>query len=137
MFPPNAHKQRGGFMEHVVWCKYQNGVDGAIEADPEMLIVNPGDTIQWKNQLSEPYRATKFVPKDPSLFGKETIDIPVDSPSAPQMVVAKPGSGSSFTYKYWLEPVDPAKQSLDPVIVVVSPTNPPQNKVGGTVPKLA
>jgi hypothetical protein len=110
-------------MEHIVSCIE---VNGAIQASPEILRVNPGDTILWKNQLSEAYRATNFSPQDPPLFGEEVIEIPAGLPSAPVLVEASPRVGESFEYHYLLEPVNPATPSVDPVIVVESPANPPQ-----------
>ncbi len=105
-------------MERTVSCSEVNGV---ITASPDPLRVNPGDTIQWKNELSEAYQATDFSPQDPPLFGDPVIEIPAGSPSEPATVAAKPNNGRSFEYHYSLVPVNPGKPTADPVIVVESP----------------
>ncbi|HEV2988825.1 MAG TPA: hypothetical protein VG759_10310 [Candidatus Angelobacter sp.] len=111
-------------MERKVSCIEENGV---IKASPETLLVNPGDTIRWENQLSEAYRATNFSPQDPPLFEEEVIEIPAGLPSVPVLVEASPRVGESVEYHYLLEPVNPEMPSVDPVIVVESPANPPQS----------
>ncbi|HEV3037118.1 MAG TPA: hypothetical protein VHA33_04960 [Candidatus Angelobacter sp.] len=110
-------------MERIVSCIE---VNGEIQASPEILRVNPGDTIRWENQLSEAYRATDFSPQDPRLCGDQVIEIPAGSPSAPIRVEENPNRGQSFEYHYLLEPVIPGKPPIDPVIIVESPANPPQ-----------
>jgi hypothetical protein len=111
--------------EYIVSCIY---VNGEIKADPETLHVKPGDTIRWQNQLSKPYRATNFAPQNPQnprLFGDPSIEIPAGL-SLPVLVEASPNLGESFEYHYLLEPANPEMPSIDPVIVVESPANPPQ-----------
>lgn len=105
-------------MEYVVSCIE---VNGAITASPDTLRVNPGDTIRWRNELSEDYRATNFSPQDPKLFVDTVIELPAGLPSVAATVAAKPSSGTSFEYHYSLVPVNSGESAVDPVIVVESP----------------
>lgn len=117
-------------MEHIISCREVNGL---VEVEPYCLRVKPGDTVIWHNLLSDPYEVRNLSPSDPPLFGLGTVEIPAGSRSIPAEVMGIPPSGQSLEYRYDLVPVRPCGTSIDPVIIVESPSY-PQLEPPGPIP---